>query len=272
MEYHHLVDLHIHTDSSPDGEHAASLMCEYALRKGLRCIALTDHCECDAFHSGGYSVTSKISLFEAAKARSVFQGQLLVLLGVELGQPVLAPQVARQVAGKPSLDFVLASMHNLKDTPDFYYLDYSRPEYEPYALLERYFDALLETVQWGGFDSLAHVTYPLRYMNGRDHLDIRLDGFADRIDLLFRRLAQAGKALELNTSGLRTDWGQTMPDLALLKRFRALGGEYVTLGSDAHRVADVAGGIPQGLDMLREAGFRYVTIFQDRTAVPVLID
>ena len=76
-------------------------------------------------------------------------------------------------------------------------------------------------------------------------------------------MASKGKAIELNTSGLRQVLGDTMPNFHLLKRFRELGGEYVTLGSDAHKAEELGEGIPRAMEMLEEAGFEYRTVYKE---------
>ena len=68
-------------------------------------------------------------------------------------------------------------------------------------------------------------------------------------------------ALEINVSGLRQPIGKTLPDLPLIRRFRELGGELITVGSDAHRPEDIARPIGDGLTIAKEAGFRYVAAF-----------
>ena len=77
--------------------------------------------------------------------------------------------------------------------------------------------------------------------------------FPDRPD--FKKLIAGNKALEVNTSGLRQELGKTMPSYPIIKRFREFGGKFVTLGSDAHRWADVAGGVEHGMELLERAGF-----------------
>lgn len=269
MPFKNILDLHTHSDSSPDAEHSVSLMCEYAMRNGLRGIAVTDHCECDAYYTDSYNVTSVQSLFQAAKSRSVFEGQMIVLLGIELGQPILDFGAASDAISRPSLDFVLASMHNLDGKKDFYYLDYSLPENEPYALLSDYFDNLIKIVEWGNFDSLAHLTYPLRYMVGRDGHDIDISKFYDKIDCIFKGLIEKGKSLEINTSGLRQELGCTLPDFELVKRYRSLGGELITIGSDAHRAEDIGKGINTGMELAEAAGFRFTALYQSRIPTPI---
>jgi len=79
-----------------------------------------------------------------------------------------------------------------------------------------------------------------------------------------RFLAENGKAIEINTSGLYHGIDSTQPPLNILKRFKVLGGEFVTTGSDAHRASDIGKGLLKAVSMLKEAGFEYLTYFENR--------
>ena len=129
-------------------------------------------------------------------------------------------------------------------------------------LLTTYWAEEQEVIAWGQFDSLGHLTYPLRYIEGDHGIPVDLSRHREAIDGIFRALIDAGKALEVNTSGYRQKIGRPLPDLPLVKRYRELGGELVTLGSDAHTTADLGRGIAEGMEMLREAGFRYFTVYE----------
>ena len=56
-----------------------------------------------------------------------------------------------------------------------------------------------------------------------------------------------------------------MPSAALLKKYRELGGEIVTVGSDGHSCRSAFSGLEAGYEVLREAGFSYATSFLKRT-------
>ena len=271
MSYKNILDMHIHSDSSPDAHHSVSLLCEHAVKRGVRGVAITDHCECNAFYRDGYNITYVQSLFETAKARTIFEGQLTVLLGVELGQPTLDINIANKIVSRSSLDFVLASMHNLRDRQDFYHLDYKKAENDPKILLREYFDELIATVKWGDFDSLAHLTYPLRYITGRDGIEVDLKEYDEQINFVFKGLIESGKALEINTSGLRDALNATLPEFELVKRFRDMGGEFITIGSDAHSAGNVGDGIDIAMTMAKDAGFEHITLYKQRTPVPISI-
>ena len=123
---------------------------------------------------------------------------------------------------------------------------------------------MLELCQWGAFDTLAHMTYPLRYITGQYHIQVDMSQYRDLIAEILRTLADNGLGLEINTAGLRREIGQTSPTLEYVKLFRDLGGEILTFGSDAHRAQDLGAGIECAMDMAKEAGFSYFAFFKKR--------
>jgi histidinol-phosphatase (PHP family) len=161
-------------------------------------------------------------------------------------------------------------MHHTGNREDFYYLRYTtRAQCLP--LLEEYLQCLLALSRTDFFDSLAHLTYPLRYMRYRDGVDVDLTPFDDLVQEILTNLVHRGKALELNTSGYRTCGGNPMPPEDILRRYRALGGELITIGSDAHCPEHMASGLTQGLELLRHCGFRYLTLYQNRIPQQILL-
>jgi histidinol-phosphatase (PHP family) len=270
MKYRYLSDSHVHTDCSRDAADSAMMMGERAARLGLYSLTITDHCECNVYRSQGYDKSIRQSNFEARKAAASFAGRLHIYSGVELGQPRQDISAAGDALDGCRFDFVLASVHSIRGKEDFYSLDYASENID--SLLENYFDEILETIEWGQFDSLAHLTYPWRYIVGEHRIPIRKKRWAGRIDEVLTRLIEKQKALEVNTSGFRQKLGEPMPGLDVLQRYRELGGELVTLGSDAHRWADVGAGIERGMELLKKAGFRRFMIYVDRQPHALPID
>ena len=262
MRYHYISDSHVHSDCSFDGTDPVMMICERAAALGLYSIAVTDHCECDIYYKEGFDRSVVQSFFETRKARAVFYGRLQVYAGIELGQPITDPKATREALSAGAFDFVLASVHNLPGQKDFYYLNYTDENVDP--LLSDYFDHVLQVAKWGQFDSLAHLTYPLRYILAQPGLRVELSKYREKIDAVLLELIQQKKALEVNTSGLRQQIGDTLPDAGIVRRFYELGGTYVTLGSDAHRWADVSAGIEEAMSMIYKTGFRHYTIYSKR--------
>lgn len=50
----------------------------------------------------------------------------------------------------------------------------------------------------------------------------------------------------------------------MLKWYRELGGEIITIGSDAHRKEDIGEGVYKACNMLQDLGFTGIYVFEKR--------
>lgn len=257
-----LINDHFHSICSFDAEFSLWEMCAAAKNAGVTELCLTDHCDlidewgkpCDSF-----SWEAEDRQLREAREKT----GLTVRRGIELGQAILRPEAAERVLREPGIDFVLGSMHNTLEGQDFYYMDLSsREDCDRYA--EEYLQALLKLSETDWFDSLAHLSYPLRYMRKYQGESYDLHGFDDLIYEILKRLVERGKALELNVSGYRNNFGEPMAAPYMLKMYRQLGGDLITIGTDAHEPRHMAEGLEEGMALLKSCGFRYVTRYKDR--------
>lgn len=263
--FKNIVDLHVHTDNSFDGNHSATFFCEKAEFKDLRAIAFTDHCEVDQF-KGNREYEKRIfqAFFEISKVRSAFRGKILVLNGIELGQPAYEPSTADDIVSRYDYDQVIGSVHNLRGKEDFYFMESFTPD-EIDSLLKEYFDEIITMLQWGNFDVLAHLTYPLRYFFSKSGITVDMNDYKKQVDEILLLTAKKEKALEINTGGLRQPLKKLHPEVDIIKRFKELGGQLVTVGSDAHYADDLAKDIDKAYAAALEAGFSDIAFFQKRT-------
>ncbi len=259
MKKSFLSDSHTHSECSFDGNDSVIMLCEQASAREMYSITITDHCECNEYFEKNVRDDIIRSISQTASAREMYHDRLHVYTGIELGQPTQDTDAARDALSLTDYDFVLGSLHNLKGEQDFYFLKYT--EQSAYELLDRYYDELLELAQQNLFDCLSHIDYPLRYIIGNSGLDIDLSRYNERLDAVLETVIKNDKAIEINTSGLRQIIGRTLPDISVIKRFRELGGKYVTIGSDAHCWKDIGAGIETGLDILSAAGFTHFAVY-----------
>lgn len=266
----YLCDFHTHTLISPDSEAPLSAMVQAARRAGLQELCITDHCD---LLDGDGNLTHHFPWQEAKEQYRTFAGAdapVPLRLGLELGSIPHDPQAARDILaqGGPELDFVLGSLHNwigVYQNHDFYFTRFGG---NPALCREAMENALTHTLTMVNqcadcYDSLAHIIYPLRYIQ-RDGEHLTLEPFQDQVMEIFRQVAQSHHALEVNTCRGRSveEW------LPILRWFKDCGGEYVTIGSDAHVPEHMALGLSRALELLQQAGFSYVTTYQGRRPVP----
>lgn len=260
-------DSHTHSEHSFDGNDPVVMLCEQAIKLGLHSIAITDHCECNEYFTNNVRKSIEASIIASGRARAAYGSKIKVYTGIELGQPTQNKLAADEVLSLCDYDIVIGSLHNLKNEKDFYFLEYTNDNVN--NLLERYFTQLYELAVDNRFDTLAHITYPLRYIIGNVTKEIKYDTYKQMIDEILKVIIKNDKALEINTSGLRQKIGITLPSETIISRFRELGGKYITIGSDAHRWGDVGSGLETGYEIAEKCGFSYVTVFEKRQ--PVLL-
>ena len=271
--YKNRIDLHMHTSSSFDGNYSAAMMCESAIENGLATIAITDHFDVDFFERHNLDFRQKSSYEDICSVKDILSDKIRILRGIEMGQPTYDLALTEKSLARYEYDFVIGSIHNPRNQPDYGDFDYAAlAQDEIYAMLDNYFEEELMLAKWNGFDTFAHLTYPMRYIVQAGRKDIVLDRYNDITDEIFKVLVANGKALEINTSGLRQPIGKTMPTEDYVKRFKDLGGEFLTLGSDAHFTEHVGAGIDEGYAIAERCGFKYVTYFKDRKPIQVRIE
>lgn len=273
-----LIDCHTHTQFSVDSEADLGMCAERADRLGLVAYAVTDHCECNSWYPAEHysdgddmhdSYCYKDCFLDSVAAvtalKEKYNGKLNLICGVEMGQPQAAPEAAAFINADERVDFIIGSLHQIRGEKDFYYIDYIDLGTDKiYDLLERYFTELNEMCRTNSFDVLGHLTYCLRYMKQRHGIEPDISRFDGIIADSFRTLAQNGKGIEINTSGLRQGFGETFPNLKYTKLFREMGGEIISVGSDAHTAEDIGKNVRDGIEIAKAAGFTRIAYFKKR--------
>lgn len=272
-----ISDLHLHTRLSNDAEQAefnnVAGYVSTAKERGLKYIAITEHKDIMPDKGTGGLINADLAecarLVDTEKRKMLEDGRssLTLLHGVELAHQHTHPKESAEIIGAYNYDFVLGSLHVLKNEFDFCTTDYSSFSNELIGkLFKNYLEELYEIAASCDFDSFAHCTYPLRYfkISGRlNELCNEPAKYAPEYADIFKKLIERGKALEINTSGIkRGDF--TLPTADLLKLYYDLGGRLVTVGSDSHDIQYVGSGTDVAEQMLKEIGFDGVTVYVAR--------
>ena len=187
--------------------------------------------------------------------------QIQLRLGIELGDAEWGPEhVAELLADAPEFDFIIGSIHLLSrryGSQDLYVFS-PKDESEAQEALGDYLEEALVLAKQGGFTVMGHLTLPLRYLNENRGMHVSFDGFEEEIAEIFRLIIPKGIGIELNTNRGNTP----LPDEKWLRLYRSLGGEIVTLGTDAHTPGFVGCAVREGQALLRACGFRRFAAFR----------
>lgn len=264
----YLADYHTHTRCSPDGRYSMTEMAAAAAAAGLDEICFTDHVEPLEWNvtvpkAEEHDWAPAERAF--AEAESAMGGAIRLRRGAELGDaPWDFGWMERQLDRAPELDFLIGSIHSLPPPADCNLALFSpADEAAARAGMADYLERLERMVRWGKFQVVGHLTLPLRYLNERRGFHLSFDGFEPEIEAVLRLVVEQGLGIEVNTNHGNTP----LPDEKWLRLYRRLGGEIVTLGSDAHRTEDVGRAIRDGQELLRRCGFRRFCTFDRKTPV-----
>ena len=258
-----ISDYHMHTAYSIDSQAPMEDMIRRAIDLGMREIAITDHVDYQ-YPDIPYDDQIDYHIYhqEFVRLKEKYRGQIRILFGVEIGiGPILAETITRFV-NDFHFDFIIGSIHDIKGVM-LYYDSHWFDGQDKKTAYEAYFAYMLESIRAvDDFCVLGHMDYVSRYGPYEDTSLVYGD-YADIIDEILRELVARGKGLEVNTSGYRYGIGNVYPQLAILKRYKELGGQIVTIGSDAHRPQDIGLDFDKAYDCLRAAGFDKVTVYRE---------
>ena len=262
----HLYDTHIHTRFSGDSEANPFDIAQKACDLGLAGLCFTDHLDIDYKETPGlFDLDIPAYKKEITLVKEEFANRLDIGWGIELGlQPYLAEK-NQAVAKGSDFDFIIGSTHQLHQI-DIYYPTFYEGRNEDDCYRD-YFEETLKNAQSNvDFDVYGHLDYVVRYGPNKNKYYSH-EKFADIIDEILRTLISRGKGIELNMAGLKYGLGHTHPTIDTLKRYKELGGEIITLGSDGHAPEQIAWEFEKTPMILKEAGFEYFTVFKGRKPI-----
>ena len=263
------VDCHLHTAAfSCDARATLDGLIARAQQIGLDLLTTTEHVDFDPRDGcyGHYDQARHMAQRAWVRERSF--GRLQVLIGVEIDYQSRYEGAARGFLDGAAYDFVMGSVHYTEDAFVFGPAFFAAPERVSYGA---YFEQALRAVRSGLFDVLGHLDIVKRY--GVEHYGpFQPACYAEQIDALLRACVETGTGIEINTSGYRGPPREPFPSLPVLRRYRELGGELLTVGSDAHSVEDLGRDIPLAIELAQQAGFRRIAAFVDRQPDRLPID
>ena len=201
-----------------------------------------------------------------AAAQAALGDQIQLRLGMELGDAEWDPaHVKTLLADAPDFDFVIGSVHLLSERFHGEDLYFFTPENaaQAQAAIEDYLNEALALAKQGGFNVLGHLTLPLRYFNEMRGLSASFDPYEEQIRVILKTLIENGRGIELNVNRGNTP----LPDAKWLRLYRELGGELITLGTDAHTPAHAGRFIRERQGLLRECGFKRFCTFEKQRPI-----
>lgn len=257
-------DFHVHSSFSGDCNTEMEEMIQQAINLELDSLCLTEHYDEDLVVDG---IATYLLDFEAYQTRlfelkDKYSKHIQLLLGVEFGiQPYLYSRLS-EISKSVPFDFILCSNHVVSGVDPYtkeYYIGKSKHE----AYLEYFEEIIKNASNYQDYDVYGHLDYVIRY-GPYEIKQYLYSDFQDVLDQLLNTIISNGKGIELNTSGYRYKLENPHPMIEVINRYRELGGEIITIGSDAHRPEQLCFNFDLAEAVLKKAGFKYYTVFKNR--------
>lgn len=254
-----LLDNHVHTTFSSDGKDTMESVIKRGINIGVKHLTFTDHLE---YNPDGFSLNCEEYINAINEFKEKYKKNIDILAGVEVGyQSHLKKDIENILSSNP-FDFVLCSTHTVDK------INVSSPKYfsgvskeEAYT---RYFESILKTIkEFNNFNSYGHLDYIIRY-GGYEESKVIYNDYKDVLDSVLSTIIASGNGIEINTSGYRYGMNAMHPNIEILKRYKELGGEIITVGSDSHRAIELCADFNEAFQMLNHIGFKYVCKFKER--------
>lgn len=268
------ADFHTHTAFSDDSDASVDSMAKQAVLLGLKTLCITDHM--DYLYPAKYAPTTFVFDPDAyfaklAKIKEDYKNQLEILIGIELGlrnETEISDQCMayyKKLSTQYPFDFMIGSTHVLENIDPYY------PEFwENHGIEEGmriYFESILDNIgKYDMFQVYGHLDYLVRYLPKRMDKDYCFEDYRELIEEILKKLIENGRGLEVNTAGYKYGLPFAHPRPEVLALYRKLGGEILTVGSDAHTPEHIAYDFAKIRKLLCSLGFKYYTVYRKRKA------
>ncbi len=254
-------DYHIHSNFSADCKVDMEYTIKQAIQVGLKEICFTDHVDYE-YTDGtiSFEIDYKKYFEKLHLLSQKYENKISIKKGLEMGlQPHIVKKCSKDINSYP-FDFVICSMHTA-DKKDLYNGDIFKEISQKQGYEKYYLDLLKVVENFDNYSVLGHLDIIRRYGNFERPLDNSF--FMPFIEEILKKVIQKGKGIEINTSGFRYHLNDFSPTVDVLKRYKELGGEIITTGSDSHVPETLAYKFDYVYDILNSLGFRYIAIFKD---------
>lgn len=261
------IDYHLHSNNSFDSKDTIENICRNAINLGFTEVCFTEHLSVNPKDPSYNYLDYDKYTNEINKCREMFSEYLVIKKGLEIGEPHVRINELKEYLKDKEIDFIIGSVHNIGDLKLRKYIK-GKSSNKAY---DDYFEEVYKTARFGDIDVIGHLDLMKRYAFGYYGNSYNLNTFKACIIDILKIAIKRNIGIELNTSGLRCDAKEFFPTLEILRLYKDLGGEIITIGSDSHSYNMVGYSFSAAIEMLKELGYRYIFKYIKRKPLGVKI-
>lgn len=253
------ADYHNHTKFSYDCGLKMEDSVKSAIAKGVEDICFTEHidigttntflCDCKQFYA------------EFCRMKQLYGDKIKLKFGMEFGMQTHTIPQFEKIFSRYDFDFILLSMHQVGNK-EFWSQSFQSGKTQK-QYIEEYYEELYGLVtNYENYCVLGHMDVIRRYDRNGNY---PFEKIKDKIKQILEVVISNNKGIEINTSCYRYNIGDLMPSINIIKLYKELGGEIITIGSDSHYAEHVGYNILKTQQILKDEGFKYVCTFDKMT-------
>lgn len=265
------IDYHVHTNYSDDSVYLMEDCVLDAIEKGIEEIAITDHVDYgvkvdwDEGKEIVYRNNEPIANVnypqwekEFILLKEKYKDQITIKMGMEFGMQMHTIDKFQKLFQRYPFDFIILSVHQVEDK-EFWTQDFQKGRTQQ-EYNERYYQEMLDLVQsYKDYSVLGHMDLIVRYDKQGSYLFAKIKPMIEKI---LKVIIADGKGLEINTSYHRYGLSDMTPSRDILKLYKELGGQIITIGSDSHKKEHLGAYIEEAKEELKKMGFEYFCTFE----------
>lgn len=251
-------DYHMHCSFSADSTTPMEDMINKSIELGLKEICFTDHVDYNITKKHIATIDYNDYFDKLNYFKTKYKSKISIKKGVEMGlQPPLLERCSKEI-NEHDFDFIIGSIHTI-DEFELYTGEYheGKTQFESYR---DYYESIYNIIKdYKDYSVLGHLDLIKRYGGYDKILDDNL--FSSQLEAILKQAIYDGKGIEINTSSFRYNLPDSTPSSYILKLYKSLGGEILTVGSDSHITSQVAHKFDVTKDLLKEYGYKYICRF-----------
>ncbi len=275
-----LYDCHCHSEHSHDSQMSIRAIAERAIELGLSGVTVTDHYDPNSPKTYAKLALDKqstvlASIDEVCAVRDEYAGRLELLCGAELGSPFRYKDSCDVITCDNRVDQIIGSVHIFEPiynngVAEGYSGFHDEPR-EADRLIEAYFTDIFRNIAFSDIDVVGHISFLQRYIIRDGNILFDTKRYVDACADVMRTAISHGKAVEINSKSMYVSDNPVLSEFELMRMYRDLGGELVTIGTDAHSLDQFAAA-NEARDVLKAAGFKSACYYKSREPVFYSLD
>ena len=268
-------DFHLHTEYSSDCKSDITKVIETAKNKGLNMLCLTDHNDLDfpdVPDHMKFDLDIENYVNRIAELRESLLPDFDLRCGVEQGlMRSTCEKLSSYSKEHPGIDFIICSSHLVGNEDPYYIQTFQNPDgsyKDSMTVFRQYFeDILYVTSHFTDYSVYGHIDYVFRY--GPEKITSEVfeakyyPELKDLFEEILKNIIKNGKGIEINTGSLYRGMDFAHPHSLILKMYKELGGDIITIGSDSHDYEHIGYGFEDAKELARKCGFKTFCTFKN---------